>query len=115
MAISDDDVQKIKDATDIVSVVSQYVTLKKVGMRWAGLCPFHTEKTGSFSVNAEEGFFYCFGCQKSGDVIQFIREIEQLDFVESVEWLAEKLASSLNTPMLMTLRYIKKKNWYLNS
>ena len=55
MAISDDDVQKIKEATDIVSVVSQYVTLKKVGMRWAGLCPFHTEKTGSFSVNAEEG------------------------------------------------------------
>ncbi len=90
MAISDEDVQKIKDATDIVSVVSQYVTLKKAGMRWAGLCPFHTEKTGSFSVNAEEGFFYCFGCQKTGDVIQFVREIEQLDFVESVEWLAEK-------------------------
>lgn len=90
MGIHDDDVQRVKDETDITRVISQYVALKKVGRRWVGLCPFHSEKTGSFSVNAEEGFYYCFGCQRSGDAITFVRDMEQVDFVGAVEWLAEK-------------------------
>jgi DNA primase len=90
MAIHDDDVKRVRDETDITTIISQYVALKKVGRSWVGLCPFHTEKTPSFSVNAEEGFYYCFGCQESGDVINFARDMEQLDFVGAVEWLAEK-------------------------
>lgn len=90
MGIHDDDVKRVRDETDITTIISQYVALKKVGRSWVGLCPFHTEKTPSFSVNAEEGFYYCFGCQESGDVINFAREMEQLDFVGAVEWLAEK-------------------------
>jgi DNA primase len=90
MGIHDDDVKRVREETDLTRVISQYVALKKVGRRWVGLCPFHNEKTPSFSVNAEEGFYYCFGCQKSGDAITFAREMEQLDFVGAVEWLAEK-------------------------
>ncbi|MDG2112263.1 MAG: CHC2 zinc finger domain-containing protein, partial [Actinomycetota bacterium] len=56
MAIHDDDVKRVRDETDITTIISQYVALKKVGRSWVGLCPFHTEKTPSFSVNAEEGF-----------------------------------------------------------
>jgi len=95
MGIHDDDVQRVRDETDITRVISQYLALKKVGRRWVGLCPFHGEKTPSFSVNAEEGFYYCFGCQRSGDAISFAREMEQLDFVGAVEWLAERANISL--------------------
>ena len=95
MGIHDDDVQRVRDETDITRVISQYVALKKVGRRWSGPCPFHGEKTASFSVNAEEGFYYCFGCQRSGDSITFAREMEQLDFVGAVEWLAERAGISL--------------------
>jgi len=95
MGIHDDDVKRVRDDTDITRIISQYVALKKVGRRWVGLCPFHNEKTPSFSVSAEEGFYYCFGCQRSGDVITFAREMEQLDFVGAVEWLAEKLGVTL--------------------
>ena len=95
MGIHDDDVQRVREETDITRVISQDVALRKVGRRWVGLCPFHNEKTPSFSVNAEEGFYYCFGCQQSGDAITYVRETEQLDFVGAVELLAEKANISL--------------------
>ena len=95
MGIHDEDLQRVKLESDLVGVVSQYVALRKVGQRFSGLCPFHNEKTPSFSVNAEEGFFYCFGCQKSGDAITFVREIEHLDFVGAVEWLANRMGIAL--------------------
>ena len=95
MGIHDEDLQRVKIETDLAGVVSQYVALRKVGQRWSGLCPFHTEKTPSFSVNAEEGFFYCFGCQKTGDAITFVREVEHLDFVGAVEWLANRLGIAI--------------------
>ncbi|HUQ39343.1 MAG TPA: DNA primase [Acidimicrobiales bacterium] len=88
MGIVDEDVARVRAATDFVQVASQHIALKKVGRRWTGLCPFHAEKTPSFSVNAEEGLYYCFGCQAKGDVITFVREVEHLDFVEAVERLA---------------------------
>lgn len=100
MAIEDDDIAKVRAAADIVQVVSGYTTLKRVGRRWQGLCPFHTEKSPSFSVNGEEGLYHCFGCQKSGDIITFVREKEQLDFVGAVEWLANKYG--------VTLRYTER-------
>jgi DNA primase len=95
VGIVDEDVAAVREASDMVAVVSQYVQLKRVGRRWQGLCPFHAEKSPSFSVNAEEHFWYCFGCQAKGDVITFVREIEHLDFVGAVEWLAAKSGYTL--------------------
>ena len=84
-----DFVDHLKSTVDIVRTVGEYVRLKKLGSRYTGLCPFHTEKTPSFSVNPS-GFFYCFGCQKKGDVLTFVQEIEQLTFYESLKLLAER-------------------------
>ena len=95
MGIQDDDIAAVRNATDIVAVVSEHVQLKRVGRRWQGLCPFHQEKSGSFSVNAEEKLYYCFGCGAKGDVITFVREIEHLDFVGAVEKLAAKSGVTL--------------------
>lgn len=88
MGIVDEDIVRVREASDIVAVVSEHVQLKRVGRRWAGLCPFHSEKSPSFSVNAEQGLYYCFGCGAKGDVITFVREIDHLDFASAVERLA---------------------------
>lgn len=90
MAIADEDVARVRAATDIVALIGERAALKRQGRRWLGLCPFHQEKTPSFSVNAEEGFYYCFGCQQSGDAITFVRATEHVDFVEAVRRLAER-------------------------
>jgi DNA primase len=90
MSIHDEDVAAVRAASDIVAIVSEYTPLRRVGQRWQGLCPFHNEKSPSFSVNAAENLFYCFGCQVKGDVITFVQEKQQLDFVGAVEWLAGK-------------------------
>ena len=86
----------MRGATDIVALISEHSLLKKVGRRWTGLCPFHTEKTPSFSVNAEEGFYYCFGCQQSGDAITFVRAMDHLDFVDAVRFLADRAGITLH-------------------
>jgi DNA primase len=88
VGIVDEDIVRVREASDIVAVVSEHVQLKRVGRRWAGLCPFHSEKSPSFSVNAEQGLYYCFGCGAKGDVITFVREIDHLDFAAAVERLA---------------------------
>jgi DNA primase len=95
VGIVDEDVAAVKQATDLVALVSQYTQGKQVGRRFVALCPFHAEKTGSFNVNREDGLFMCFGCQKSGDAITFVREIEHLDFVGAVEWLAARAGITL--------------------
>ena len=96
MGILDEDVARVRAETDFVAVASEKMALRKVGMRWTGLCPFHPEKTPSFSLNAEQGFYYCFGCGAKGDVITFVREIDQLDFVEAVESLAARSGITLH-------------------
>ena len=96
MGIVDEDISRVRAATDIVALIGEYVQLRQVGQRWRGLCPFHTEKTGSFYVNAVDGLYHCFGCQASGDAITFIREQEHLGFAEAVERLAGKVGISLN-------------------
>lgn len=83
-------IEELKNKNDIVDVIGKYVTLQQKGSSFWGRCPFHHEKTPSFSVNAQGQFFYCFGCHKSGDVISFIMEIESLDFNETVKFLAER-------------------------
>ena len=90
MAIPDEDVARVRAATDLVALIGEQTALKRVGRRFVGLCPFHAEKTASFSVNAEEGLYYCFGCQASGDAISFVRATEGVDFVEAVERLANR-------------------------
>jgi len=77
--------------TDIVSVVSGYLSLKKDGRRYWGLCPFHNEKTPSFSVNADLNLYYCFGCKAGGNVVQFVMEMERLSFSEAAKYLAERI------------------------
>jgi DNA primase len=96
VGIVDEDVVRVKAATDFVQIASEHIALRKVGRRWVGLCPFHAEKSPSFSVNAEEGLYYCFGCQASGDVIKFVREVDHVDFVEAVERLAGKAGIQLH-------------------
>ncbi|MDQ1375101.1 MAG: primase [Actinomycetota bacterium] len=95
MGIVGEDIERVREATDFVALASDHIALKKVGSRWSGLCPFHAEKTPSFTVNAEEKLFYCFGCQAKGDVITFVREIEHVDFVEAVERLAARAGIQL--------------------
>jgi DNA primase len=95
MGIVDEDVERVRAAASLVEVVQQQVALRRVGRRWVGLCPFHAEKSGSFNVNEELGFYKCFGCGASGDVITFVREIEHTDFVGAVEWLAGKAGIQL--------------------
>ena len=85
----------MREATDIVAVIGEYVPLKRVGRRWQGLCPFHAEKTPSFSVNAEMGVYHCFGCKASGDAITFVREVEHADFPDAVERLAARSGITL--------------------
>ncbi|MHB8456552.1 MAG: DNA primase, partial [Acidimicrobiales bacterium] len=90
MSIPDEDVAAVRAATDIVALIGEYTPLKRSGVRFQGLCPFHSEKSPSFSVNAQEGLYYCFGCQASGDPITFLRAIEGCTFVEAVERLAAR-------------------------
>jgi DNA primase len=96
VGIPDEEIAQVRAATDIVALISEHSLLKKVGRRWTGLCPFHTEKTPSFSVNAEEGFYYCFGCQQSGDAITFVRAMDHLDFVDAVRYLADRAGITLH-------------------
>jgi len=95
MGIVEEDVERVRQSTDIVKLVSEHTQLKKVGRRWSGLCPFHNEKTPSFSVNAEEGLYQCFGCKESGDYITFVRELEHLDFPGAIEHLARRSGITL--------------------
>ena len=90
MAIPQDVIAEIKYKNDIESVISQYIVLKRRGKNLVGLCPFHNEKTPSFTIYPENGSFYCFGCKVGGDVITFTSLIEHLDYVESLKYLAEK-------------------------
>lgn len=91
-SLPDDFVDKLRSQADIVSVIAEYVPLKQKGRNYWGCCPFHQEKTPSFSVAPEKNFFYCYGCQAGGDVFRFLMKIENIGFVDSIKLLAEKLA-----------------------
>ncbi|MET0613901.1 MAG: DNA primase [Thermoleophilaceae bacterium] len=85
-----DTIDRVRDAVDMVHLVAEKTDLRRVGTRWTGLCPFHDERTPSFSVNAEEKLYYCFGCGEGGDAFKFVQQTEGLDFQEAVELLAER-------------------------
>src|ERR1019366_2648187 len=86
--ITDDVKRDVLAATDLVQLVGTATSLKKAGRSWKGLCPFHSEKTPSFHVHPDKGFYYCFGCGAKGDAITFVRETERLEFPEAVAYLA---------------------------
>ncbi len=93
--ITDDVKRDVLRATDLVTLVGSSTSLRKVGRSWKGLCPFHGEKTPSFYVHPDKGFYYCFGCGAKGDAITFVRETERLDFPEAVAYLARQAGISL--------------------
>ena len=88
--IRDSSVESVKAAVDLAEVISGRTHLRRSGARLTGLCPFHDERTPSFSVSPEKGTYYCFGCQRGGDAISFVEETEGLDFVGAIEWLAQR-------------------------
>ena len=87
-----DFVEQLKSSVDIVKVIGEYVRLKRVGSgpRYMGLCPFHTEKTPSFSVHQAHQFYKCFGCGAGGDVLKFVMEVERLSFYEALKLVADR-------------------------
>ncbi len=91
-------IHEVADKNDIRDVISQYVNLKKAGSSYVGLCPFHNEKTPSFSVSPQKGIFHCFGCGEGGNVIHFLMKIENMSFVEAVEKLAQRAGINLPKP-----------------
>lgn len=93
--ITDEVIEKIHDSSNLVDIVSRYVQLKKTGSNYVGLCPFHNEKTPSFTVSESKQLFHCFGCGEGGDLISFIMKIENLSFVEAVKFLADLQGISL--------------------
>jgi DNA primase len=92
---SSDTVERVKEAADIVEVVSAHTDLRRAGQRFSGLCPFHDERTPSFSVDPVGKLYYCFGCEAGGDVFRFVQEKEGLSFPEAVETLAERYGVEL--------------------
>jgi DNA primase len=89
--ITEETIQEIQRRADAVTIIGEYVRLEKKGGRYWGLCPFHNEKTPSFSVDPDKNFFYCFGCHKGGGIISFVMELEKLSYPETLELLAKKL------------------------
>ena len=96
MAFATDFAQTLKQQADIVRIVGGYISLRKSGAQnYSGLCPFHKEKTPSFSVHAARQYYYCFGCHEKGDVLAFVQKIENITFPEAVRAVAQKLGVAL--------------------
>ena len=91
----DEFVERVRAESDILAVVSSYVSMKRKGNRYWGCCPFHQENTPSFSVVPDQGFFYCFGCHAGGNVFKFISMMENISYFEAIKLQAERL----NIPM----------------
>ena len=90
MYYADDIVEQVRSSVDIVDVIGSYVRLKRKGNSYFGLCPFHNEKTGSFSVSGQKQMYYCFGCGAGGNVFTFLMEYENASFTEALKMLADR-------------------------
>lgn len=93
--INDETIEKVRDTSDIVNIISDYIQLKKSGSNYVGLCPFHGEKTPSFTVSETKQFFHCFGCGEGGDAVTFIMKKENLGFPEAIKFLADKMGIAI--------------------
>ena len=117
-SIPDSVIDEVRERTDIVEAVSQSVALKKVGNNFKGLCPFHSEKTPSFTVSPEKRIYHCFGCGAGGNVFKFVMETQSISFVETVRQFAESAgvtiprrdAGNLNDPEYKEREALKKTN-----
>lgn len=108
--IEQEKIEEIKRQTDIVDLISQYFPLKKLGKNYRALCPFHTEKAPSFYVSPEKGIFYCFGCKKGGNAINFLIEYEKMDFPTAVKSLAKRLGIEIETTKGLKYKDIYEAN-----
>jgi len=117
-SIPENIIDEVRDRTDIVEVVSQHVALKKVGKNFKGLCPFHSEKTPSFTVSSEKRIYHCFGCGAGGNVFKFVMEVQSISFVDAVRQFAENAgvpipkpnAGNLNDPQYKEREELRKAN-----
>lgn len=116
MLFTDEFINEVKEKNDIIEVISEYTSLKRSGANYMGLCPFHSEKTPSFSVSSDKQLYYCFGCGAGGTVINFIQNIEGLDFVETVKHLALRAGMGVpeNTAEETEESRLKKKIYEMN-
>ena len=103
-------IEEVKQNNEIVAVISEYVNLKEKGRSFLGLCPFHGEKTPSFTVSREKQLFHCFGCSAGGDVINFIMRIENLNFPQALRLLAERVNITLPHEQLSPTLQKKRKS-----
>ena len=110
--IPEEQIEEIKSQLDIVSIISEYVDLKQSGNNFLGLCPFHNEKTPSFTVSRQKGIFHCFGCHEGGDTITFIMKKENLSYPEAIRFLADKLGIFLETGKVDKELYEHRKVLY---
>ncbi len=108
--INDETISKVGDLADIVQVISDYLPLKKSGANYVGLCPFHNEKTPSFTVSESKQFFKCFGCGAGGDVVTFIMKQENLSFPESIRFLGDKLGIEIEDTKPVDNEVVKKRD-----
>jgi DNA primase len=95
MGIHDDDIAKVRASADLVALIGEHTEIKRAGRQWMARCPMHGERTPSLSVSPEKGVYYCFGCQRSGDAISFVQEMDNLDFAGAVESLASRYGIEL--------------------
>ena len=118
MYYSDEIIEEVRSRNDIVDVISGYVQLKRQGNNHFGICPFHNEKSPSFSVNQRGQFFHCFGCGKGGNVFTFISEYENFSFPEAVKFLADKSGVELPevemTPEMQKNQSIRQRLYEIN-
>ena len=103
MRLPENFIQEVVERTDIEELVGRYVTLKRAGSNLLGLCPFHSEKTPSFTVTPAKKMFYCFGCHAGGSAITFVQKAENLEFTDAVEFLANRIGLPLPKTSDMTV------------
>lgn len=115
MRISEEVIEKIKEENDIVDIISEHVRLKRTGRNYSGLCPFHHEKTPSFSVSQDKQIYKCFGCGEAGNVITFLMKLKNLSFVEACEFLAERAKIDLHINENDNSKNITKKLYDINT
>ena len=96
MRIPEHTIEEIRSSANIVDIISSYVALRKRGKNFIGLCPFHQEKTPSFTVSEEKQIFHCFGCHAGGNVYKFLMEYKSISFIEAVQEIAESVGITLN-------------------
>src|SRR6201988_2946308 len=117
--ISQNTIQQIQSRIDIIEIVGGFVKLKKRGANYLGLCPFHNEKTPSFTVSPSKEIYKCFGCGKSGNTISFLMEHEKYSYVEALRWLANKynveIEETESSPEMKQLQLVADSLYIINS